>query len=166
MLLRQPIKGPEINVSSQSTANKELCCYLSSSWTKRMAATGTCQWEAVKTHHLDKGITILTGDKCGTGILCFSSNFQRVIIIFQTGGCKKKKGGGGPQIMSTEAVILCKYSPDMQLISLAWSTQLDTYHTYKQQWNIQILILYYFYLGFSDFSLIPEYTYSLDLEKI
>lgn len=81
-----------------------------------MAATGTCQWEAVKTHHLDKGITILTGDKYGTGILRFSSNFQRVIIVFQRGGGKKNKG---PQIMSTEAVILCKYSPDMQLISLA-----------------------------------------------
>lgn len=38
---------------------------------------------------------------------------------FKRGGVKKKRGGGGPQIMSTEAVILCKYSPDMQLISLA-----------------------------------------------
>lgn len=78
MLLRQPLKCPEIRASSQSTANEELCKggrYLSSPWSKRMAVIGTYQWEAAKMHQLDKGITTVTRDKCGTGIVCSSSNW-------------------------------------------------------------------------------------------
>lgn len=63
---------PGIYALSQSAADQKLCkggSYLRSSCTKREAARGTCQWEAVKTHHSDMDITVVTIDKCGTGIL-------------------------------------------------------------------------------------------------
>lgn len=46
-----------------------------------MAATGTCQWKAVKTSCLD--ITTLTRDKCRTGTLHISTYFWRALIMLQ-----------------------------------------------------------------------------------
>lgn len=58
MLLRRPVKCPEIHASSQPTANKKLCKggrYLSSSQTEGMADTGTCQWGSCEDSPLRQG---------------------------------------------------------------------------------------------------------------